>query len=173
MARLTTTSPRNSSRSLWPRAASRCSCSQLLWTRACSRSSRSRTGRPRRSARAAAGPTGPVADAGLTALGGSLVDVLDRVPNGADLFGILVGDLRPELLLEAHDELDEIERVRVQVVDERSLGLDLILLDAELLDDDLLEALVRGGQLTPSSEWGLPTATGRSIRLRCARGHHS
>ena len=77
-------------------------------------------------------------------LGGVLVDVVDGVLHGADLLRVLVGDLRPELLFEAHDELDEIERVGVQVVDERRLRLDLILVGAELLDDDLLEALVGG-----------------------------
>ena len=76
-------------------------------------------------------------------LGGALVDVVDGVLDGADLLGVLVGDLRPELLFEAHDELDEVQRVGVQVVDERRLRLDLILVGAELLDDDLLEALVR------------------------------
>jgi hypothetical protein len=35
--------------------------------------------------------------------------------------------------------------VRVQVVDERCLRLDLILVGAELLDDDLLEPVVRCG----------------------------
>ena len=59
IARLTTASPRNSRRSLWPAAASGCSWSQLLWTSACSSRSRSRTGRPSRSASAAAGRTIP------------------------------------------------------------------------------------------------------------------
>ena len=76
-------------------------------------------------------------------LGGALVDVVDGILDGADLLRVLVRDLRPELLFEAHDQLHEVERVGVQVVDERCLGLDLILVGAELLDDDLLEALVR------------------------------
>ena len=59
IARLTTASPRNSRRSLWPDAASGCSCSQLVWTRACSMRSDSPTGRPSRSASAAAGRTTP------------------------------------------------------------------------------------------------------------------
>jgi cobalamin biosynthesis protein CobT len=74
-----------------------------------------------------------------------LVDIVDGVLDGADLLRILVRDLRPELLFEAHDELHEIERVGIQVIDERCLRLDLILVGAELLDDDLLEALVRCG----------------------------
>src|SRR6266550_3566758 len=134
MVRFTTASPRNSRRSLWPRAASGCSCSQLEWTRACSSRSRSRTGRPRRSAKARPGRTAVGLGAGL---GGVLVDVVDGVLNGADLLRVLVRDLRPELLFETHDEFHEIERVGIQVIDERCLRLDLILVGAELLDDDL------------------------------------
>ena len=74
-----------------------------------------------------------------------LVDVVDGVLDGPDLLGVLVGDLGPELLLEAHDELDEVQGVGVEVVDERGLGLDLLLVDAELLDDDLLQPIVRAG----------------------------
>ena len=80
-----------------------------------------------------------------TALGVSLVDVFDGVADGSDPLRVLVGDLRPELLLEAHDQLDEVEGVGVQVVDERRLGLDFFFVDAELLDDDLLEPVVGAG----------------------------
>src|SRR5512146_1343618 len=101
---------------------------------------------PIRSASASAGRTWPAVRPrpGPGTLGGPLVDVIDGILDGADLLRVLVRDLRPELLFEAHDELDEIERVGVQVIDEGRLGLDLILVGAELLDDDLLEALVGG-----------------------------
>src|SRR4029079_16061726 len=107
-----------------------------------------RTVRPRRSARAAAGRPSP-ASGGSRGLGGGvagpLVDVVDRVLDRADLLRVLVRDLGPELLLEAHDELHEIERVGVEVVDERRVRLDLVFFDAELLDDELLPSLVGGG----------------------------
>jgi hypothetical protein len=45
---------------------------------------------------------------------------------------------------EAHDQLDQVERIGIEVLDERGLGLNLLVVDAELLDDDLLEAFVRG-----------------------------
>src|SRR4051794_637881 len=167
IARLTTASPRNSSRSLWPTASSGCSWSQLVWTRAWATSGDSATGRPSRSARAAAGRTAPGRSRGL---GGPLVDVVDRVLDGADLLGVLVRDLRPELLLEAHDQLDEVQRVGVQIVDEGGFGLDLVLVDAQLLDHELLQPLVRGGQVTPSSE--LAPATGRPC-WRSARERRS
>src|SRR6266516_6678575 len=116
----TIASPRNSSRSLWPRAASGCSWSQLEWTSACSRRSRSLTGRPSRSATACPGRTSDGAGDGLR---GVFVDVVDSVLDGSDLLCILVRDLRPELLFQAHDQLDQVERVRVEVVDERRLRL--------------------------------------------------
>jgi hypothetical protein len=58
--------------------------------------------------------------------GGVLVDIVGSVLDGADLLRVLVRDLGPELFLEAHDQLHEVERVRVQVVDERRLRLDLL-----------------------------------------------
>src|SRR4029077_19465515 len=71
------------------------------------------------------------------------LDVLDGVGDLLDLLGILVRDLHAELLFEAHDQLDEVQRVRVEVLDERGLWSHLVLVDAELLDDELLETLER------------------------------
>src|SRR5438105_9624881 len=74
-------------------------------------------------------------------------DVVDSLPDGRDLLGVLVRDLDPELVLELHDQLDEVERVRVEVVLERCLFGDLILFDAELFRQnalDLLEDLFTG-----------------------------
>src|SRR5258708_23623077 len=68
-------------------------------------------------------------------------DVVDGLPDGRDLLGILVRDLDPELVLELHDELDEVERVGVQVVLERRLFGDLILFDSELLRQNFLDTL--------------------------------
>src|SRR5260221_484817 len=68
-------------------------------------------------------------------------DVVDGLPDGRDLLGILVRDLDPELVLELHDELDEVERVGVQVVLERRLFGDLILFDSELLRQNFFHTL--------------------------------
>src|ERR671915_2045855 len=81
-----------------------------------------------------------ISDEGLLLV---LLDVLDGVRDLLDLLGVLVRDLHAELLLEAHDELDQVEGVGVEVFDERGLGSDLLLVHAELLDDDLLEAFER------------------------------
>src|SRR5206468_7668976 len=69
-------------------------------------------------------------------------DVVDGLADGRDLLGVLVRDLDPELVLELHDELHEVERVRIEIVLERCLLGDLILLDAELLRQYFLDALV-------------------------------
>lgn len=42
-----------------------------------------------------------------------------------DSVGILIGDLNAELLLNSHDDLDGIKRVKTEVVGKVSGGLDL------------------------------------------------
>src|SRR5258708_19570564 len=72
---------------------------------------------------------------------GVLLDVLDRLLDVADLLGLLVRDLDPELLLEGHDQLHDVERVGAQVVGEASLQGDLVLVHAQLLHDDPLDPI--------------------------------
>src|SRR5205085_4732698 len=61
---------------------------------------------------------------------GVLLQEFDRVAHGQDRFGGIIGDFATELLLEGHDELDGIERVRAEVVDEARVLRDLVGLDA-------------------------------------------
>jgi hypothetical protein len=68
-----------------------------------------------------------------------LLDVVDRVLHGADLLGVLVRDVDLEGLLEGEDELDQTERIGAEVVDEVRLGLDVLLVDVQLLLDDALD----------------------------------
>src|SRR6478752_7294486 len=68
-------------------------------------------------------------------------DVVDGLADGRDLLGVLVRDLDPELVLELHDQLDEIERVRVEILLERRLLRDVRLFDPELLGQDFLDSL--------------------------------
>src|ERR1700732_2144621 len=51
-----------------------------------------------------------------------LGDVIDGVLHGADFFRVLVGNFDVEGLLESHNQFDGIERIRAQVVHERSAG---------------------------------------------------
>jgi len=68
-------------------------------------------------------------------------DVVDGLPDGCDLLSVLVRDLDPELVLELHDQLDEVEGVGVQVLLERRLFRDIGFLDPELLGQDFLDSL--------------------------------
>ncbi len=70
-----------------------------------------------------------------------LVDIVDRILDGRDLLGGVVGNLDPEFLLEGHDQLDDVEAVRAEIVDEARFLGDLVGLDAQMLDDDLLNAV--------------------------------
>src|SRR5215472_2060706 len=70
------------------------------------------------------------------------LDVVHDVLHGADLLRFLVGDLHIVLLLERHHELDDVERIRPQVLDEGRLRRHLIFAHAELLADDLFHPLL-------------------------------
>src|SRR3974390_1521423 len=65
------------------------------------------------------------------------VDVVDRVLHGANLLGLLVGDLNGESLFKSHDQLDRVERVGAQVVHKRRIGGNFTFVHAQLLYDDL------------------------------------
>src|SRR5665647_516545 len=68
-------------------------------------------------------------------------DVLDHVVDGLDLLGFLVGDLDPELFFHLHNQLDDVEGVRPQVVDERRRVGDLFHVTFQLLRHDLANPL--------------------------------
>jgi len=53
------------------------------------------------------------------------VNELLGVANGLELLGLLVGDFHAEGLLEVEDELHQVERVRVEVIDESGAFCDL------------------------------------------------
>ena len=70
-----------------------------------------------------------------------LLDEVDGVLDGQDLLGRVVRDLAAEFLLERHHQLDRVEAVGAQVVDKAGVLGHLRLVDAEMLDDDLLDPL--------------------------------
>src|SRR3954465_3750788 len=99
-----------------------------------------------------------------------LHDVRHGLSHGSDLLGFLVRDLDAELVLELHDQLDEIQRVGVQILLERRLHGHVALVDAELLHQDLLDLgedlfLCRQRTLLPSKT----AASGASVAGSAAR----
>src|SRR5438477_6625341 len=69
-------------------------------------------------------------------------DVVDSLTDRLNLLRVLVGNLDPELVFELHDQLDEIERVGVEIFLEGGFLVDLALVDAELLAQHFLHSLV-------------------------------
>src|SRR5689334_16792227 len=86
------------------------------------------------------------------------LDVVDRLLDGGDLLGFLVGNLALEFLFERHDQLDGVQRVRAQVIHERRVRRDLVFLHPELLDDDLLDAFFDSAHLLCYLPKGIRTA---------------
>src|SRR3990170_5676166 len=70
-----------------------------------------------------------------------LVDIVDRVLDRRDLLGGVVRNLDPELFLERHHQLDDVEAVGAQIVDEAGFLGDLLRGDTEMFDDDLLHPI--------------------------------
>src|SRR5437016_13036953 len=54
-----------------------------------------------------------------------LVQVLHRLPHGAELLGLLVGDVDVEFLLEGHDQLNGVEAVGAEVLHELASDVSL------------------------------------------------
>jgi hypothetical protein len=69
------------------------------------------------------------------------VDVIDRLLDGGNFFGVFVGDFGLELFFQRHDEFDRIERVGAKVIDEGGLVFYFCLVYAQLLGDDFLHTL--------------------------------
>src|SRR4051794_36633255 len=63
---------------------------------------------------------------------GVRLDVVDRVLDAADLLRVLVRDVDLERLLEGEDQLHQAQRIGAEIVDERRLRLDVLLVDVEL-----------------------------------------
>src|SRR2546428_10755107 len=88
-------------------------------------------------------------------------DVVPGLADGAKLLGVLVRDLHAVLLFEGHDQLDQIQGVRLQVIGEGGFRGHLLDIDAKLLCDDSAELVeIRFGH--PSLLLGGVRARGRA-----------
>src|SRR5579871_1403742 len=105
------------------------------------------------------------------------VDVLDRIRDGADLFGGIVRDFDPELFLEGHHQLDDVEAVRAQIVDEAGILGHLFGFDSQMLHDDLLHAIRSIAHQTALLEWSMnfdrrPNAPDTQWQVGCHGAGH-
>mgnify|MGYP003986688669 CR=1 FL=1 len=67
----------------------------------------------------------------------------DGLADSGQLFGVFVGNFRPELFLESHDQFDLIQGISPEILDEFGFGIQLLGVDAKLLNDDLFNAFGR------------------------------
>jgi hypothetical protein len=62
----------------------------------------------------------------------------------SDLLSFFVRNFAFELFLESHHQFDGVERVGAQIVDERGIVGGFVFFDAQLFDDDFLDAFFDG-----------------------------
>src|SRR3982751_4663790 len=105
-----------------------------------------------------------------------LVDEGDRVLHGRDLLGGIIRNLDFKLFLEGHHQLDDVEAVGAQIIDEARVRRHLVFFDAQVLDNDLLNAVGGIAHVMPSrigcdfaicpnerfARWQVPGAIARS-----------
>src|SRR5450631_2225573 len=72
---------------------------------------------------------------------GVLFEEFDRIADGQDRFGGIVGNLAAEFLFESHHELDGVETIGAKIVDETRLLGHLVGFYPEVLHDDLFYPL--------------------------------
>ncbi len=70
-----------------------------------------------------------------------LFDIADGILHGENSLRRLVRNLEAKFLLERHHQFDRVEAVRTQIVDKAGVVGDLRIIDTEVLDDNLLNAL--------------------------------
>jgi hypothetical protein len=94
------------------------------------------------------------------------LDEANRVLDGRDLLGRVIRDCVPKLFFEGEHQLG-VKAVAAQIVDKAGILGHLCFIDAEMLDDDLLDPL--GGSLIRSHSIGCFTAAASSPAPCCAR----
>src|SRR5215831_14097844 len=77
--------------------------------------------------------------------GGLSLEVVQRVAHGSELVRVLVGNIDAEFLFQRHDEFNNVQRVRSEVLDELGLGRQLLGVHLELLGDDLFHPVFAEG----------------------------
>ena len=81
-----------------------------------------------------------------------LANVINRVLDGTDFFGIFIRDFDFECLFERHHQFDGVQRVGAKVVHERSAGGNFAFVHAQLFHNDLLHFFINGCHIVPRLE---------------------
>ena len=85
-------------------------------------------------------------------------DVTDCVTDGGDFLRIFVGNLATEFLFKGHDQLDQVERICLQIFTKTSCGDDLVRIHPQQIDNNILHLfrdrshpflLIRGDNAAP------------------------
>src|SRR5215469_13689636 len=73
-----------------------------------------------------------------------LLNIVNRVFDGANLFRVLIGDLDVKSFFKSHDQLHSVEGVRAQIVYEGGVGSNFAFINSKLLDNDLFDLFFNG-----------------------------
>jgi hypothetical protein len=82
---------------------------------------------------------------GLLVFDAVILQIVYGVLHGRDLFRIFIADFKfaalgREFFLERHDELYEVERIGIEVIDEGGAGQDFLFFNTKLLDDNCADS---------------------------------
>jgi hypothetical protein len=75
-------------------------------------------------------------------LGRLAFNIFDRVFDRGDFLGIFIRDLKLKGFFKSHYEFDDIKRIGAEIVHEGRVAIHLALIDAQLLDNNLLHLLL-------------------------------
>jgi hypothetical protein len=81
------------------------------------------------------------------------IDIFNGVGNGADLLGGVIGYFYAKLLLEGHNQFNDVEAVRTKIVNEAGVFSDLIGLNAQMLNDDFFDPIGSVAHQIAPYEW--------------------
>jgi hypothetical protein len=77
----------------------------------------------------------------MASAGRVCLDVVNGLLNRSDLFRLFVRNLGLELFFKSHDQFHSVEGIGAEIVYERRVVVYFFLFNAQMLDNDLLDAL--------------------------------
>jgi hypothetical protein len=86
---------------------------------------------------------------------GSFADEFNRVTEGLDGLGGVIGDLDAELFFEGHNQLNGVQAVCAQIVDEGSVFDNFVFFNAQVFYNDFFDAVCDIAHFLSSFVWAL------------------